>query len=141
MLMSVLLICGVILGVSALASSLVLQQLKKSTAAGESARAIFAADAGIERALWERYHVAEIRNACAVVGGVLPPVSNFEETFSIDDGEHDSWYKAVIVDCDHASSLGESGRSARAFSVHFDGLCELGGQISPSFCETATTTP
>jgi len=130
MLMSVLLICGAILGVSALASSLVLQQLKKSTAAGESARAVFAADAGIERALWARYHDPAVGSTCA------SSTSEFE-------GElvNSSQYKIIIRDCSYASSLGESGRSARAFHVIFDGLCGFGGQLDEELCGTATSTP
>lgn len=128
MLMSVLLISGAILAVSALASSLVLQQLKKSTAAGESARAVFAADAGIERALWERYHDSAIQAGCASSTFPFPP-----ETLT-----NDSTYTTIIKNCDYASSLGEYGRSARAFHVSFDGLCLLGGQLEDSLCATST---
>ena len=130
MLMSVLLICGAVLGVSALASSLVLQQLKKSTAAGESAQAVFAADAGIERSLWERYHNQTVVDSCA------SSTNEFSGSLSY-ESEDIGQYQTVILNCGRASSLGEAGRSARAFRITFDGLCELGGQMD--FC--ATTTP
>ena len=129
MLMSVLLICGAILAVSALASSLVLQQLKKSTAAGESARAVFAADAGVERALWERYHNSAVQSGCA---SSTSPLS-FSDMLT-----NDSEYTTLIKGCDYASSLGEYGRSVRAFHISFDGLCNLGGQLDDSLCATST---
>lgn len=131
MLMSVLLICGAVMGVSALASSLVLQQLRKSTAAGESARAVFAADAGLERVLWERYHNDTVQSTCA---------SSTSPFLFTDTLANDSEYKytALIRDCDYASSLGEYGRSARAFHISFDGLCDLGGQLNDGLCATPT---
>jgi hypothetical protein len=134
MLMSVLLICGAILGVSALASTLVLQQIKRSTAAGESARSVFAADAGIERVLWERYRDDNgVLSACAT-GGTFPSGGfMFEAELSEESGKSIR-YKAIIKSCSSGSSLGESGRSARAFGVGFN-LCEW-GQIDASLCAT-----
>jgi|GEM_PF-2815445 hypothetical protein len=138
MLMSVLLICGAILGVSALASTLVLQQLKKSTGAGESARAVFAADAGAERALWLRYHDEEglgIWSACKdgeSHAGSLPPVPLVKL-----NGKDE--YTIVFNSCDSASSLGQAGRSARAFTVFFN-LCAW-DQLAGELCQQEEPQP
>lgn len=132
MLMSVLLICGAILGVSALASTLVLQQIKKSTATGESARAVFAAEAGIERALYYRYQETRWVNDVEVPACSVESNPDLDGVLQVDT-EHTAKYTIRTDGCASASSLGESGRSARAFSILFN-LCEW-GQLNPNLCD------
>jgi len=55
MILSVLIISGAIMVATTLASLLTLFQIRKSAGAERSAQAIFIADAGVERAFWEKF--------------------------------------------------------------------------------------
>ncbi len=114
MLLSVLLISSAILGAATLAGTLVLFQLRQTGEAQSSAQAVFAADAGTECALYQKY---------AVAGG--DPASCSAELASgaqyMVEVSPDGWW---------IKSTGRSGRSARTFQLYLKGMCEFGGQFS-----------
>ncbi|MBU2101677.1 hypothetical protein KKH05_03095 [Patescibacteria group bacterium] len=132
MILSVLLISSAVLAASSLAGSLVLFQLKRTAGAEDSARAIFAADAGMEHALYTRFVTP---GACDV--NPIEPGDDFF-TFKNEDIPV-SYIVKFDAECKSAQSLGLSNRTARAFEIGLDGLCAFGGQSSN--CPVATTTP
>ncbi len=121
MLMSVLLISSAVLGAATIAGLLVLFQLRQTADAEASAQAIFASDAGIERALYAKYQL----NHCA--GGEGPDITSDEGAFAIGD---DIEYRVVFEDgCNIGKSGGRSGRAARALIIYFQGIENFGGQF------------
>ena len=126
MLLSVLLISSAVLGAATIAGILVLFQLRQTADAETSAQAVFAADAGIERVLYEKY-----RNPGFVCsdGLIISSIESLpEDKFTIPN--RDVEYKVVFEGgCTVAKSAGRSGRSARAFVLYFEGIENFGGQF------------
>ena len=123
MLLSVLLISSAVLGAATIAGLLVLFQLRQTADAEASAQAVFASDAGIERALYEKY-----RNGyCGDINSQIASAGDPQDEFTIDD---DIEYKIILEEgCTIAKSAGRSGRSARAFILYFTGIENFGGQF------------
>jgi len=124
MLLSVLLISSAVLGAATIAGLLVLFQLRQTADAESSAQAVFAADAGMERALYAKY-----RDPGFVCGeGTL--LESPEEDFAIaGDGDDINYIVRFIEDCTIGQSAGRSGRSARAFILYFEGIENFPGQF------------
>ncbi|PIR98091.1 MAG: hypothetical protein COT89_01480 [Candidatus Colwellbacteria bacterium CG10_big_fil_rev_8_21_14_0_10_42_22] len=116
MILSVLLISSAILAASSLAGLLVLFQLKRTAGAEDSARAVFAADAGIENALYKRFV-----DGCTE-GDLL------KDKFDFSNGQSAN-YQVKMDSCDYTVSVGSSKNTARAFEISFEGLCSFGGQM------------
>ena len=121
MLLSVLLISSAVLGAATIAGLLVVFQLRQTADAESSAQSVFAADAGIERSLYEKY-----RGGGCVEGMII---SADEGDFTIPNRTID--YKVIFsgVGCTAVKSAGRSGRSARAFNLFFEGIENYGGQF------------
>ncbi len=100
MLVTVMMLSGAILASTSLAGLLILYQLRQATNAESSAKAIFAADAGLERAFYNENK-----------GGT--------ETYPLQKTFGDGVTKYTVTkDADDQSiikSIGQSGRAARAF--------------------------
>lgn len=120
MLLSVLLISSAVLGAATIAGLLVLFQLRQTADAETSAQAVFAADAGIERALFEKY----ANDYCGDANDEIP---SEDGAFSI---KEDIQYKVKIEEgCTIAQSAGRSSRAARAFILYFTGIENFTGQL------------
>ena len=108
MLLTILALGGVILGATTLAGLLVVYQLRQSSDAANSAKAIYAADTGIEWGLYQFF-----KPALAGEGG--PTFSNSASvTVSCSPG----------ADCKNAStnhikSIGRSANAARSLELSF----------------------
>ncbi|MEX2054037.1 MAG: hypothetical protein WD883_00615 [Candidatus Colwellbacteria bacterium] len=122
MLMSVLLISSAVLGAATLAGLLVLFQLRQTADAEASARAVFAADAGIERALYEVYR----KDHCNAGGGLPIRSTELGDEFTDQSTEY---LVNFHEDCTVAQSGGRSGRAARAFVIFLEGLESFGQQL------------
>ncbi|OGY56581.1 MAG: hypothetical protein A2119_01635 [Candidatus Colwellbacteria bacterium GWA2_46_10] len=123
MLLSVLLISSAVLGAATIAGLLVLFQLRQTADAEASAQAVFASDAGVERALYEKYRNGYCGDANSQISSVEDP----QDIFTIAD---DVQYKVLLEEeCTLAKSAGLSGRSARAFILYFGGIENFGGQF------------
>ncbi|MDP3953754.1 MAG: hypothetical protein Q8P99_02965 [bacterium] len=122
MIMSVLLISSAVLGAATLMGLLVLFQLRQTADAEASARAVFAADAGIERALFEVYR----NNHCDEGGGGPIRSKDLGDEFSNGDTEY-----VVNFDenCTVARAGGRSSRAARAFIIFLEGIESFGNQL------------
>ena len=127
MLLSVLLISSAVLGAATIAGLLVLFQIRQTADAEASAQAVFAADAGMEKALYEKY-----RNGLICGGALLYPELP-GDAFSVENREID-----YIVSLENdaggnciAKSAGRSGRSTRAFILFFAGIDQFPGQYNP----------
>lgn len=107
MLLSMLILGGILLGASTLAGLLMLYQFRQASNAGQSAQAIFAADAGIE---WELY------KALKDPAYPKPMMTNGAEFTT-------SYRPATSTppDSESVRSIGTSGRTARAFELFFAG--------------------
>jgi hypothetical protein len=106
MLMTVIMLSGAILASTSLAGLLVLYQLRQSTDAASSAKAIFAADSGIERALYKEKK------------GSSDPYP-LKQTLSNSTQGNITQY-TVTQDATNPlliKSIGQSGRTARAFQA------------------------
>ena len=126
MLLSVLLISTAVLGAASLAGLLVLFQLRQTGDAETSAQAIFAADAGIERVLYERYQNPAVTGQCDAGETVAFNMSseNEPDIFTTANVQY-----LVVGDCDEAKSAALAGRSARALQIYMAGLEAFGGQF------------
>ncbi|MCR4261076.1 MAG: hypothetical protein NUV96_01985 [Candidatus Colwellbacteria bacterium] len=137
MLLSVLLITSAVLAATTVASLLILFQLRQAADAKSSAQAVFAADAGVERALYERYR----ENSC---GGADFTILSREDAEELDDeffisnqpqyGSPDVGYVVAFSGvCDDPAllvqSAGISDRSSRAFRIYIQGIANFGGQF------------
>jgi hypothetical protein len=96
MIISVMLITSTVLSVTVMASFLMLYHLRQSVDIESSAKAIFAADAGVE---WELYR--ELKDA------------NYPKPVF----KNGAKLETVHIDADRFRSIGSIGRSARAFEV------------------------
>lgn len=102
MLLTVMMLTGVILSTTSLVALLVLYQLRQTTDVIASSQAIFAADAGIECALYVKK------------GGTPSEWGNCSE------GKLSNGAKFITVTQDNTiKSAGKSRRSARAFEATF----------------------
>lgn len=102
MLVTVLILSGTILGATAIAGLLMLYQIRQTTNVADSAKAIFAADSGLECQFYRRFKDADSTDYCSSM------VLNNEASFSTN-----------LPDADTIQSLGESGQVARAFEATF----------------------
>ncbi len=120
--MAVLSISGVILGATTVAGFLMLYQLRASTDSENSARAIFAADSGVEWTLFNYYCSAANPPRCS--GGGNYPTSPLSNGASFQVTCYDANGNALTA-CSDASttasavSLGLSSNSRRAFALTF----------------------
>lgn len=105
MILTVVLISGAILSATSLAGLLVMYQLKQSTDVRNSAKAIFAADAGIECALYN-YNPND-------------PTSPRGVDCSKWDLSNESSFNTKMTTPTVVVSVGRSGRSVRAFQADF----------------------
>lgn len=119
MILTILALGGTLLGATTVAGLLTLYQIRNSTDLANSARAIFAADAGVEWALY---------NFSCANGGAQSPCPAAEE-----DGDSFKNGASVKVTClgggavvtcadpgvDSIKSVGSAGGSSRAFDVFF----------------------
>ncbi len=103
MLLTVILLSGAILGATSLTGLLVLYQIRQATDVTSSTQAIFAADSGLECALYQ--HFKDLTQDCSDV--LLGNGARFQ-TGTLSGGN--------IV-----RSVGQVGRSARAFELNFGG--------------------
>ena len=102
MLITVMMLSAAILASTSLAGLLILYQLRQATDATASTKAIFAADAGLERALY---------NESKLGGTEIYPLKPLQV---FDNG---ATYTVTKDDTDPSliKSIGQSGRAARAF--------------------------
>jgi hypothetical protein len=111
MLMSIIAISGTLLGATTLAGLLMIYQLHGSTDSGNSAKAIFAADTGIDWGMYQNIYPTSTDPA--------PRMSNGGEfTLTCSDASGDA------IDCTMPSvkvirSVGHAGTSYRALEVSF----------------------
>jgi len=100
MLLTVMLLSGAILGATSLAGLLVLHQLRQAADINGSTRSIFAADSGLECALFKRYQ--DSGKDCGEVQPV--ELGNGSSFKTIDSGES-------------IKSVGRAGRTSRALEL------------------------
>lgn len=123
MLTAVLSISGAILGATAIAGFLMIYQLRASTDSENSAKAVFAADAGVQWTLFNYYCSAEGRCPNVIPGYADYPTSLFSNGASMQVTCSDA--NGNSSDCSDASttisavSLGASSNSRRAFALMF----------------------
>ncbi len=103
MLLTVMMLTGVILSVTSLVALVVLYQLRQTADITASTQAIFAADAGLECALYKQVKKGNPSEWGDCSGGKL---------------ENGSEFKTVIEE-NTIKSAGKSRRSARAFEAAF----------------------
>lgn len=122
MIFMVLVLSGIIVGSTGLASLLMRYSLTETTAAKDSMQALFAADAGMEAVLFRRFGNCPVSNeTCPDVPMASPTES---ERVNLSDG---SFYKFRFISVDPDGnnetwfSLGrdKSGRISRALEVKF----------------------
>jgi len=108
MLLTVILLSGAVLASTSLAGLLILYQLRQATDTKSSMQAIFAADTGIEWAFYnENKRPISEREA-------YPKTINLTSTPSLSNGATATITKSA-TDALPIKSIGQSGRSARAF--------------------------
>ena len=119
MILTVLALGGTLLGATTVAGLLTLYQIRNSTDLTNSAKAIFAADAGLE---WAFYNFA-----CSNGGTQQPcPAEELDETFTNDAAVNVNCFDAAgeTVECTDPTvtairSIGRAGGSSRAFEATF----------------------
>lgn len=109
MILSVLTLGAVMLGASTIAGFLVLYQIRSSTDAFNSAKAVFAADAGIDWGLYQYSRPTSTAPAPVISNGSSYSVTCYDSSSN-------------IIDCKNASttvikSVGRSANSTRAFEL------------------------
>jgi len=125
MLIAVLSLGGAILGATTVAGLLTLYQIRATTDTANSAKAIFAADAGTEWALFNYYCADNTSSKCS---SGLPPAPAFEASgTTVTVNCYDNYAAAgESVPCDSTStvaaiSTGVANGSERAFFVGISG--------------------
>lgn len=108
MLMTVLIISGTILGATTIAGLLTLYQLRQSANVSDSAKAIYAADTGIEYELF-RIFKTDKYGTC-VLRTCLP---DYTVNNSLSNGT--SFIATVPADASYIESAGSAGKTTRAF--------------------------
>lgn len=99
MLLTVVVLGGVILGATTIAGLLMIYQVRQSTNVTDSTKAIFAADAGVELSLYNRF-----KNPNYTILSIL----DNKATFAI-----------IPTGLNAIKSVGTAGKSNRAFEVRF----------------------
>ncbi len=121
MLTAVLSISGAILGATAVAGFLMLYQLRASTDSENSAKAIFAADSGVEWTLFDFYCAQEGRCPNVEAGISDYPTSTFSNGATVVvtcyDGNGDPSICSDASTTVSATTLGSSLNSRRAFAL------------------------
>lgn len=120
MILTVLALGGTLLGATTVAGLLTLYQIRNSTDLANSARAIFAADAGIEWALYNYFCSDAATSTCATA----PPLGEFSNGAKVRVVCLDAAGVEPIGGCadpDVVSfrSIGTAGGSTRAFEASF----------------------
>lgn len=122
MLLAVLALGGTMLGATTIAGFLMLYQIRQATDFESSAKAIFAADAGTEYALYSYFKPPE---------GVLPgvPAGTLSNQAMLDVTCYES-DDVTVISCDtstaaYAISKGSAGDTKRAFAVDFNAATPL----------------
>lgn len=105
MLITVVMLSGAVLASTSLAGLLILYQLRQATDAAASMKAIFAADAGLERAFYNENKLA----GTPEYESYNPPMTKI-----LDNGAKYTVTKDV-TDPTLIKSIGQFGRTARAF--------------------------
>lgn len=120
MILTILALGGTLLGATTVAGLLTLYQIRNSTDLANSAKAIFAADAGIEWGLYKSF----CANGGSQTPCLVPEPGDF--TFSNGSSVEATCYDAgnLAVDCTDPSvtsirSVGSAGGSSRAFEASF----------------------
>lgn len=108
MLMTVVLLSGAILSATALASLLILFQLRQAGDITASTKAVFAADAGIECVFFNKFRTTASLRDCGDTNPVVLDNGAEYRTIETTAGAEESW-----------KSAGRFARSARAFEVTF----------------------
>lgn len=130
MLISVLSLSGAILGATAIAGLLTLYQLRSANDSQNSAKAIFAADAGVEWTLFNYYcGMAGRCTGGAPDGGAVSPdastLPSFTNSASLSvtcsDANGDASACSDASNTVSAVTIGASGNSKRAFAVELAG--------------------
>jgi hypothetical protein len=123
MLTAVLSISGVILGATTIAGFLMLYQLRAATDSENSAKAIFAADSGVEWTLFDYYCGQANPPRCSLGPGADYPTSSFSNGVSFQvtcsDANGNSSVCSNTSTTVSAISLGLSSESRRAFALMF----------------------
>lgn len=141
MLLTVLVLAAVFLSVTVIAGLLMVYQLSQVTRIVDSAEAIFAADAALERGLFQVFR-CNVAFGSSVTGGPFGPLSNHPNYAEMcDQGNMSIWlppfyneasYKMEIFTGNNVSwgatpltvtsikATGRSGKSARAFEIGFE---------------------
>jgi hypothetical protein len=121
MLTAVLTISGAILGATTVAGFLMVYQLRASTDSENSAKAVFAADSGVEWSLFDYYcGVGTISQRCPVLTGEQPSSSfsnGAKAVVTCSDANDNQTLCSDASDTVSAVSLGSSLNSRRAFAV------------------------
>ncbi len=124
MIVTVLILGGAILSASVIAGYLMTRNIRQTTLANDSAKAIFAADAGLERILYEC-----LKNGACEGGGACPISGNFNATLSNGTSYEAVFQKSLDLSgsgaCrfDELRSVGFSDptkRVSRALEIKFD---------------------
>lgn len=112
LILSTIAIGGTLLGATTIAGLFMLYQLRQSTDLSSSAKAIFAADAGIE---WELYNFF---NAADPIPDPNP--LNNDATFEIEcyDADNNIIYCSALTTTSSIKSIGRFGGVSRAFLIY-----------------------
>lgn len=114
MILATLVLGGTILGATTIAGFLMLYQIRQSTEFASSGKAIFAADAGLECALFQFLRPGEDTNRCNP--SVLSNGASFD--FKCYNGSNE------VIDCNSEEvlrirSIGKAAGATRAFELSF----------------------
>ncbi len=116
LLLTVLLLSGAILSATTLAAIMVLYQLRQSADTSGSAKAIYAADSGIECTLFNKFRCTAISPNCPSITTVARDCGDINPV-TLNNG---AVYKTVVSGGGNVvTSIGKSGRAARAFEITF----------------------
>jgi len=107
MLITVLALSGTILGATTIAGLLMLYQIRQSADIINSAKAVFAADSGLERALYEKFRIGA---GCLDVDSLEGQLSNGSKYVVACNKKDDD---ILIIE-----SKGVSGKVSRAFEIN-----------------------
>lgn len=106
MLLTVLILSGTVIGATAIAGLLMRYQIRQTTNVVNSAKAIFAADSGLECQFYRRFQDPTSADYCQTVS--LSNQSGFTTSVTEEGGQ-------III-----RSVGEAGDVARAFEASFN---------------------
>ena len=120
MILTILALGGTLLGATTVAGLLTLYQIRNSTDLTNSAKAIFAADAGIEWALYK----STCANGDAQTTCIIPEEGEFEFSNGSSVKVTCQDTAGLVLDCSDPTvtsirSVGTAGGSSRAFEAYF----------------------